>query len=101
MGKVTLVCSSLAVPGMVFTYIGEEDPCGSCDVRAVCHNLEKGSRYRIVKVREKEHDCPVHEGGKVRVVECEEPPREISISKKKCMEGAVLTLDEYDCPHGA
>ena len=99
MGKVTLVQESLAVEGKIFRYMGMDDPCSKCKVKDVCHNLETGRRYRVVKVRNKKHDCAVHEGGKITVAEVEEVPEEISITIKHCIEGAILKLDEYDCPH--
>ncbi|MFW3145919.1 MAG: UPF0179 family protein [Thermoplasmatota archaeon] len=97
MGKVTLVGRSLAREGAVFLYAGQADECSNCRLKDICQNLQEGKRYRIVKVREKDHDCPVHEDGKVSAVEVEEAPLEVSIPERKALEGAVVALEE-ECP---
>ncbi|MFO8050975.1 MAG: UPF0179 family protein [Thermoplasmatota archaeon] len=96
MGKVSLIGRSLAREGAVFTYIGQADECAECKLAKICHGLESGKRYKVVKVREKEHDCPVHD--KVVVVEVEEVPIEVSLPGRKAMEGAVVELDMEECP---
>lgn len=98
MGKVSLIGRSLAREGVIFTYSGRTDECTKCKLVNICQNLEKGNRYKIVKVREKEHDCPVHEGGKVVVVEIEEASLELSLPGRKAMEGAVVGIDMDECP---
>lgn len=98
MGKVSLIGRSLAKKGTVFTYIGRADECEKCKLMKICQDLVPGKRYEVTAVREKDHDCPVHETGKAVVVEVEEAPLEISIPSRKAMEGAVVELDMEGCP---
>ncbi|MDG6224294.1 MAG: UPF0179 family protein [Candidatus Thermoplasmatota archaeon] len=97
MARITLYRSAAAREGTTFTYIGQAPECAECKVRAICHSLEEGHVYRITALRDKEHDCAVHEGDKVRVVEYEEMPLEIAVPVKKAMEGAIITLDGSEC----
>ena len=98
MGKISMIGKSLAKKGQIFTYFGPAEECESCKLIKVCQDLVPGKRYKVSAVREKEHECPIHEGGKVVVVEVEEVPIEVSISDRKALEGAVVTLDEKECP---
>ena len=98
MGKISLIGRSLAKEGVIFTYSGQADECAKCKLVNICQDLENGNRYRVIKVRKKEHDCPVHEKGKVVVVEIEEASLELSLSNRKAMEGAVVELDIEGCP---
>jgi uncharacterized protein (UPF0179 family) len=100
MGRITLYPSITAAPGVVFVYLGEAPECIDCKVRAICHGLKQGHRYRIVKDREKEHPCQVHEGDKVKVVEYEELPMEIAIPGRKAIEGAIISIEDDICPVG-
>jgi uncharacterized protein (UPF0179 family) len=97
MVKITLYPSRLSFVGREFTYIGEAPECSECKIRANCHDLKSGHRYRIVALREKEHDCAVHEGDKVRVVEYEELPLEIALPQRKAIEGAIISIEETEC----
>jgi hypothetical protein len=97
MVRITLYPSTLVSPGREFIYIGEAPECADCKVRKICHDLKPGYRYRITALREKEHDCVVHDGGKVRVVEHEEMPLEIALSQRKAIEGAIVSIDEAEC----
>jgi uncharacterized protein (UPF0179 family) len=98
MGKITLVSSNSAKVGYTFTYLGQPPECKDCPIRGICHNLIPGRRYRVIAVREKQHECEVHSAGKVSVVEYEEIPQSIAISRKSAVEGAVITLDGTECP---
>jgi len=97
MVRITLYPSSTASVGREFTYAGEAPECASCKVRAICHDLKPGHAYRIVALREKEHECAVHDGGKVKVVEYEELPLEIALPVRKAIEGAIITLEGSEC----
>lgn len=66
-GKVTLIGTVYARPGIEFIYEGEAPHCDSCKVKKACHNLAKGHRYRIVTVRTTHHECPVHLNGATAV----------------------------------
>ena len=98
MGKVSLIGKALAKEGQVFTYVGETPECGSCKLSKICQSLDAGKRYRVSKVRTKEHECPVHDLGTVVAVEVEEMPIEVSVPSKKAMEAAVVSLDDESCP---
>jgi uncharacterized protein len=92
---VTLVGEQLAVEGEEFTYLGSNSECRNCQLKNVCFNLKPGRSYRITKLREKSHDCNIHEG-KVVVVEVEELPLTVAI-KKELPEGATTTVEKKDC----
>lgn len=98
MGKVSLIGKSLAKEGMVFIYIGQTPECEPCKLGKICQDLEIGKRYKISKVREKEHKCPIHDLETVVAVEVEEMSIEITMPLKKAMEAAVVTLDDESCP---
>ena len=68
---VTLIGEHLAVEGEEFTYLGANNECRNCQLKTVCFNLKPGRKYRITKLRDKHHECDVHEGDVV-VVEVEE-----------------------------
>ncbi|ASJ00879.1 UPF0179 family protein [Thermococcus gorgonarius] len=94
---ITLVGEKLAKPGLEFIYYGPAEPCKSCRLARVCvGNLEPGRRYKIVRVRNIEHSCPLHEG-KVRVVEVVEPPIEILMDPRSAILGSKVTLKFVDC----
>jgi uncharacterized protein (UPF0179 family) len=92
---VTLVGESLAVEGQEFTYLGSNNECRSCQLKTVCFNLKQGRKYRITKLRDKSHDCSIHEG-KVVVVEVEELPLTVAIPKE-LPEGASTTVEKKSC----
>jgi uncharacterized protein len=92
---VTLVGEQLAVEGEEFTYLGSNSECRNCQLKTVCFNLKPGRQYRITKLREKHHDCNVHEGTVV-VVEVEELPLTVSIPRN-ISEGATTTIEKQDC----
>jgi len=94
---ITLVGEKLAKPGVEFIYYGPAEPCKSCRLARVCvGNLEPGRRYKIVKVRNIEHSCPLHEG-KVRVVEVVEPAVEILMDPRMAIVGSKISLKFVEC----
>ncbi len=100
MAIITLVGKELAKEGLEFQYIGPLMECRACKLKNVCFNLDEGKWYRVVKVRDKEHDCKVHEGGKVVTVEVEEIPVEIVVDAKTVVEGETLEFHKIpakDC----
>ncbi|MGA1794133.1 MAG: UPF0179 family protein [Thermoplasmatota archaeon] len=97
MGKVSLIGIALAVEGMTFTYLGPTPECEPCKLSKICQNLTPGRRYVLIKIRDKEHECPIHEKGKVIAVEVEELPMELSIPDRKALDSAVVTLDLEAC----
>ncbi len=92
---VTLVGKSFAKKGREFIHSGEADLCSKCEYVDVCMgNLDDGRRYKITKVRDVEHECPVH--GQVKVVEVVEPTIEAAIKPKKAMVGSTVTYESID-----
>lgn len=99
---ITLVPKNLTKEDSVFQYFSPAQECNVCNLKNVCHNLKPGSYYKVLKFREKEHKCFIHEGDKVYTVEVEEAERTIMIPKKIAKEGAKVTYnrpdcDDYDC----
>jgi uncharacterized protein (UPF0179 family) len=92
---VTLIGEQLAVEGQEFVYLGSNNECRNCQLKTVCFNLKPGRDYRITKVREKSHDCHIHEG-KVIVVEVEELPLTVTVPKELPV-GATTTLEKKNC----
>jgi hypothetical protein len=71
--KVTLVGTVLAKPNSEFIYEGDTAECGTCKVKKVCHNLQKGRKYRITTVRTTHHECAIHLNGATAVEVMEAP----------------------------
>ena len=94
---VTLVGEQLAVEGEEFTYLGSNSECRNCQLKTVCFNLKPGRHYRITKLRDKSHDCNIHEG-KVVVVEVEELPLTVAVPKEAA-EGTSTTVEKKECKH--
>ena len=92
---VTLVGEQLAVEGKEFIYLGANSECRNCQLKTVCFNLKPGRNYRITKLREKSHDCNIHEG-KVIVVEVEELPLTVAVSNEPS-EGATVSIEKKEC----
>jgi uncharacterized protein len=92
---VTLVGEQLAVEGQEFIYLGSNSECRNCQLKTVCFNLKSGRNYRITKLRDKSHDCTIHEG-KVIVVEVEELPITVTVTKKPS-EGTTTTIEKKEC----
>lgn len=92
---VTLIGHELAREGGEFTYVGANNECRSCQLKTVCFNLKAGRDYRVTKLRDKRHDCPIHEGGVV-VVEVEEQPL-VGVVGREVMPGEVTKLQRLAC----
>lgn len=95
MTLITLIGKDLAKNGVEFVYVGQTQTCKKCRLKTVCSNLREGRTYHIVKVREKEHKCALHEGG-VMVVEVEQLPAEVNIRKEEA-EGTVVAYQPIKC----
>ncbi len=94
---ITLIGKELAHEGLEFQYLGPLLECRNCKLKNVCFNLDEGKWYRITGVRDKEHDCKVHDGGKVVTVEVEELPVPLALSAKSVVEGETLTFKPINC----
>ncbi len=97
MAIVTLIGKELAKKGTEFVYLGPLTECRDCKLRNACFNLEPGRMYRISKVRDTEHECKIHEGGKVVAVEVEKVPVEAAIPSKMAVEGTVIRFESQKC----
>ena len=97
MGKIiTLVPSQDAKEGYEFVHYGHAEECGDCRLFKVCiENLEAGRKYRIVSLRNYEHECKI--SGKVRVVEVEEADIRIAIDSRLAMPGAKIVVSKNSC----
>lgn len=93
---VTLVGETQAKVGVRFIFRGPISECRDCKRKTVCFNLEEGTLYEIVSVREKHHDCNVHEGG-VRVVELKKVPLETTLDSNYAIEGSTVNIDKEIC----
>ena len=96
-GLITLIGKDLAKEGLEFQYLGPLPECKDCRLKNVCFNLDEGKWYRVVKVRDKEHDCRVHNGGKVVTVEVEELPVPIALNLKTIVEGETVEYHRIPC----
>ena len=92
---VTLIGEKLAVEGKEFTYIGSNSECRNCKLKTVCFNLKPGRKYKITKIRDKQHNCTIHEGNVV-VVEVNEMPILASINKE-LSEGTKTKVSKKEC----
>ncbi len=99
MTLVTLIGEKTAKNDEEFIYLGPNNNCKNCKIKTVCFNLKKGRHYKVTKVRDKHHDCAVHERG-VRVVEVEELPISMAVDVK-LGKGDIITLDENKCSYRA
>ena len=95
MPLVTLIGETLAVEGMEFRYLGANNECRNCKLKTVCFNLKPGRRYKITKIRDKQHSCNVHEG-RVIVVEVTELPITTTVSKKHSS-GDRIKAEKQEC----
>ena len=99
---ITLIGEKQAKKGTEFVYMGMSKDCRSCKLKMVCSNLKKGRHYKVTNVRDKHHDCALHEGG-VRAVEKEELPIITHIPKDNATGSLVLfepiTCKNRGCSH--
>lgn len=92
---ITLIGEKLAVEGMEFMYLGSNSECKNCKLKTVCFNLKPGRNYTITNIRDKKHNCNVHEGNAV-IVEVSELPF-IATVTKKLSEGTKTTVERQEC----
>jgi uncharacterized protein (UPF0179 family) len=102
MPLVTLIGEKLAIKDSEFIYIGPNNECRNCKLKTVCFNLKTGRKYKITNVRDKKHNCNIHEGTTI-VIEVQEEPIIIS-TEEKIKEGAatkikVTNCRSIGCPH--
>ena len=95
MPLVTLIGEKLANEGNEFIYIGPNNECRNCKLKTVCFNLKPGRRYKITNVRDKRHNCNVHEGT-TAVIEVQELPILTAIDKE-LSEGSKVKIENREC----
>ncbi len=100
MVQITLVGERQATVGHEFVYRGPQPECRECKVKAACLNQEVGRRYHITHVREVRHPCLLNEE-RVRVVEVELAPPQVSLPARSAVEGAIVAYEPLLCAHGA
>ena len=89
MGLVTIVGETQARIGNRFYFMGPLTECKECKLRNVCFNMEAGSLYEVIGLRDTMHDCALRET-RVRVVEVEKKPFRAAIPKKQAMGSSVI-----------
>jgi len=92
---VTLIGERLAKDGDEFIYFGPNNECRNCKLKTVCFNLQQGREYKITKVRDKQHNCSIHEGNVV-AVEVSILPLFVSIDKN-LSEGDETKIKKIEC----
>ena len=95
MPLVTLIGEKLAKDGIEFIYIGPNNECRNCKLKTVCFNLKTGRRYKITSIRDKRHNCNVHEGN-AAVIEVQEMPIILTVDKKY-FEGENIKFEIEGC----
>lgn len=95
MPLVTLIGEKLAKKDNEFTYLGPINECRNCKLKTVCFNLKPGRKYVITDIREKRHNCNVHEGT-AAVVEVKELPIIAAISME-LSEGEEEKIEVRGC----
>ena len=95
MTLVTLIGEKLAIKDSEFVYIGPNNECRNCKLKTVCFNLKTGRKYKITNVRDKKHNCNIHEGTTI-VIEVHEIPIIIS-TDEKIKEGSTTKIKAINC----
>ena len=95
---ITLIGINLAQKGLEFTHYGAASACQKCRFKNTCiDTLEEGRVYFIKDVKDTEHPCPIHEGGKVKVVEVEKSDIKALIDSKIAFEGSNIIFNPVSC----
>ncbi len=93
---ITLLDSKHAKVGYEFVHYGKAEECEGCELVKVCiENLERGRKYRVAALREKEHACKIYE--KVIVVDVEESEVLAALDRKKAFAGAKVKFTSLEC----
>ena len=95
MPLVTLIGEKIAKKDSEFVYIGPNNECRNCKLKTVCFNLKPGRRYKITNIRDKRHQCNLHDGT-AAVVEVQEMPILTTIDKK-LSEGSKAKIENKEC----
>lgn len=98
MVSLTLLPAAMAKRGAGFTFTGDpgDEACEGCPVRSLCFRLEPGYRYRVVEVRNKTHQCRLHDGDQVQVCTVEEAPMTSTVEARR-LRGTAVHWDPIPC----
>ena len=96
MPTVNMIQKEQAMVGHEFIFNGPASVCEDCRVKAACLNLTDGKRYRVTRLRDVSHDCPLSEG-LVRVVEVEASAPSTSVEANTAREGATISYRASAC----
>ena len=95
---ITLIGKNLAEEGLKFMFYGASAECEACRFKSTCiDSLEEGRMYVIKEIKDTEHPCPIHDSGKVQVVEVENADIEALVNTKKAFEGSMIAFDFPVC----
>ncbi len=95
---ITLIGNNLADKGLRFMQYGAASQCDKCRFKVTCiDSLEEGRLYKIREVKNTEHPCMVHEGGKVKVVDVEKADIKVAIDSKRAFEGSNIVFNPPNC----
>lgn len=95
---ITLIGTNLAEEGLEFMHYGGSSACEKCRFKNTCiDTLEEGRVYIIKDVKHTQHPCPIHEGGKVKVVEVEKSEIKALIDSKVAFEGSNIIFNPTPC----
>ena len=95
MPLVTLIGEKLAKKDCEFIYLGPINECRNCKLKTVCFNLKSGRKYKITNVRDKRHNCNVHDGT-AAVVEVQVLPIIVSVDSK-LSDGDTIKIEDSKC----
>jgi uncharacterized protein (UPF0179 family) len=95
MTLISLIGETNAVEGFEFVYVGPTPDCKNCKVKNACMNLEEGQRYMVLRRREVEHPCKLHD--KVCVVEVERIPFDIAVDGRHAEKDTIITVETSTC----
>ena len=104
MAIITLVGKRIAGVGNRFVFSGIMEECRECALRKVCcDKLEAERVYVVLDVRDKFHECPLHEEG-VQLVDVEEASVKVAVQSRQLFEGVIFTFhpyvcDQWECPN--
>lgn len=95
---ITLIGINLAEKDLEFLHCGGTSACEKCRFKNTCiDTLEEGRVYTIKDVKDTQHPCPIHEGGKVKVVDVEKSDIKALIDSKIAFEGSNIIFKPTQC----
>ena len=94
----TLIGRKQAKIGYIFTFLRPPNKeCENCKLYKICiGNLKEGQSYEIVAIRNKIHDCPVHQDG-AQIVEVKEKEIVALIESNIAFKSAIITFHPPNC----